>query len=56
LTVQSYIEALAKKHATLEHQLSEAHASPSTDAATISSIKRRKLQLKDQIEGLRGSH
>jgi hypothetical protein len=56
LTVQSHIEALAKKHANLENQLSEANASPSTDDATLSSIKRRKLHLKDQIEGFRSRH
>nr|WP_222042230.1 DUF465 domain-containing protein [Rhizobium laguerreae] len=56
LTVQSHFEALARKHANLERQLSEAISSPSTDDATISEIKRRKLSLKDQIEGLRTRH
>lgn len=55
MTVQSHIEALEKKHANLEHQLSEANASPSIDDTTISAIKRRKLVIKDQIEGLRSS-
>jgi hypothetical protein len=56
LTVQSHIQALVKKHANLEDELSEAKASPSTDAATITAIKRRKLAIKDQIEGLRSIH
>lgn len=56
MTVQSHIQALEKKHANLENQLSEANASPSTDDATISAIKRRKLVIKDQIEGLRTAH
>lgn len=55
MTVQSHIEALAKKHANLEHQLSEAQGSPSTDDATIRDIKRKKLHLKDHIEGLRAT-
>lgn len=56
MTVQSHIEALVNKHANLENQLSEANSSPSIDDATISYIKRRKLHLKDQIEGLRSKH
>lgn len=55
MTVQSHIKALEKKHANLEHQLSEANASPSTDDTTITAIKRRKLVIRDRIEGLRSS-
>lgn len=55
LTVQSHIQALARKHANLEQQLSEANASPSIDDTTITAIKRRKLVIKDQIEGLRSN-
>lgn len=53
MTVQSHIKALEKKHANLEHQLSEANASPSTDDTTITAIK--KLVIRDRIEGLRSS-
>lgn len=52
MTVQSHISSLEKKHQALEDELAKAHASPSTDDATLTSIKRRKLRVKDEIAGL----
>ncbi|WP_417845134.1 YdcH family protein [Thalassospira sp.] len=49
MSVQSHIEALTAKHATLEHELHTEQCRPSPDLSRISSIKRRKLEIKDEI-------
>jgi hypothetical protein len=49
MSVQSHIEALTAKHATLEQQLHTEQCRPSPDLSRISSIKRRKLEIKDEI-------
>ncbi|MFL0357508.1 YdcH family protein [Erythrobacter sp. GH1-10] len=45
----SHVNALQSKHAGLEAKLREELARPAPDAATIQSIKKRKLRLKEEI-------
>jgi len=45
----SHIHALQSKHAGLEAQLRKEMARPSPDAATVQSLKKRKLALKEEI-------
>lgn len=45
----SHVHALQSKHAGLEARLREEMARPSPDAATIQSLKKRKLALKEEI-------
>ena len=45
----SHVHALQSKHAGLEARLREEMARPSPDAATIQSLKKRKLALKEAI-------
>ena len=45
----SHVHALQSKHAGLEAQLREELARPSPDAATIQTLKKRKLALKEEI-------
>ncbi len=52
MTIQSHIESLKKRHGNLDRELSAAIASPSTDDAVITDIKRKKLKLKDEINRL----
>lgn len=54
MAVQARLETLENKHSALEEELHTALNHPSSDDATISDIKRRKLRLKDEIERLRG--
>jgi len=49
LTTQAHITALEKKHAELEEELKRAIAHASSDDRTITDIKRRKLQVKDEL-------
>lgn len=47
----SHITALQTKHAGLEARLREEMARPVPDTATIQSLKRQKLRLKEEIAG-----
>ena len=47
---------LEQRHLVLESQISEALTHPSSDGLLIAELKRRKLQLKDEIARLREGH
>jgi hypothetical protein len=47
-----HIEALKAKHASLEHAIIEENARPHPDDDAICSLKKRKLQIKDEITRL----
>ena len=53
MSIQSHLAELERKHQALETELADAIAHPSTDDLTIAELKRRKLQVKDEIERLR---
>jgi hypothetical protein len=53
MSIQSHLTELEQKHRALEDEIAEAIAHPSTDDATIAQLKRRKLQVKDQIARLK---
>ncbi|WP_174802345.1 YdcH family protein [Martelella limonii] len=52
MTVQTHLAALEEKHSELEKKLHAVMTSPSSHDEEIASIKRRKLQLKDEMERL----
>lgn len=53
MTIKSHLEQLVKKHGALETELAEAMAHPSTDDIVLTGLKRRKLQIKEEIERLK---
>jgi hypothetical protein len=53
MSIQSHLAELERRHQALEDELAEALAHPSTDDLTIAKLKRRKLQVRDEIERLR---
>ncbi len=53
MAIHSHLVELERKHRALEDELNEALAHPSTDDLKVAELKRRKLQLKDEIERLR---
>jgi hypothetical protein len=53
MSMQANLAELERRHQALEDEIAEAVAHPSTDDATISQLKRKKLQLKDEIERLK---
>jgi hypothetical protein len=53
MAIQAHLAELEKRHQALEDELNEALAHPSTDDLKVAELKRRKLQLKDEIARLR---
>lgn len=53
MSLQSHLAELEKKHRALEKALHEAKSRPSTSQVELADIKRRKLQLKDEISRLK---
>jgi hypothetical protein len=52
MSTVDHIEALKAKHASLEHAITEENSRPYPDDDTICSLKKRKLQIKDEITRL----
>lgn len=55
MAIQAHLAELERKHDVLEKQLHDALNHLSTDDITILELKRRKLQVKDEIERLRST-
>ena len=55
MAIQSHLAELERRHQALEDQIAEALVHPSTDDLTLAELKRRKLQVKDEIIRLKQS-
>ncbi|HET9902245.1 MAG TPA: DUF465 domain-containing protein [Xanthobacteraceae bacterium] len=53
MSIQAHLAELERRHRALEDELAEAMAHPSTDDLMIAQLKRKKLQVKDEIERLK---
>jgi hypothetical protein len=53
MAIESHLAELERKHRALEDEIAEALTHPSTDDLKIAELKRRKLQVKDEIARLR---
>lgn len=53
MAIESHLATLEKKHGTLEQEISTAMASPAIDNLLLTDLKRKKLQLKEQIEKIK---
>jgi hypothetical protein len=53
MSMQSHLAELERKHQALEDEITECLTHPATDDLRIVELKRRKLQVKDEIERLR---
>lgn len=49
MTSQTYITSLERRHQDLERKISEEMRHPARDALLIAALKRKKLELKDQM-------
>jgi hypothetical protein len=56
MAINAHVAELERRHHKLEREIADALAHSSTDDLTITELKRRKLQLKDEIERLRCEH
>lgn len=54
MSIESHLAELERRHSALEDKIKEAMSHPSSDTLAIAEMKRRKLQLKDEINRLRG--
>ena len=52
---QSRLQALRNKHANLSSRVKEAQSSPGIPDDVIKLLKKQKLMIKEQIEGIRES-
>lgn len=55
MALQNHLAELARKHQALEREIASAEAHPGAEEAKVAELKRRKLQLKDEISRLRSS-
>ncbi|MEM9060409.1 MAG: DUF465 domain-containing protein [Pseudomonadota bacterium] len=56
MDVSPHLETLRSKHAALESKIRDEERRPSSDSLEVASLKRRKLQLKEEIERLLAQH
>jgi hypothetical protein len=55
MSLQEHLVELKAQHQDLEEQIADALAHPSTDDSKIAELKRRKLQVKDEIARMQSS-
>lgn len=55
MSKETHLSELERRHKVLEDTLHAAMTSPSTDDAELNKLKRRKLQIKDEIARLKGT-
>ena len=53
MAIEAHLAELERRHQALEDEINEAQAHPSTDDLTLAELKRRKLQVKDEIARMR---
>jgi hypothetical protein len=55
MSIQAHLAELEKRHRALEDEIAEAMTHPSVDGLKIAELKRRKLQVKDEIARLKSA-
>jgi hypothetical protein len=53
MSVESHLTELERKHKAIERQIDEELAHPNADSLRLAALKRRKLQLKDNISKIK---
>lgn len=54
MSMDTRLAELERRHGDLEKQIADAMAHPGVDTLELSELKRRKLQLKDEIARVKG--
>ena len=52
MSLTSHLQELKRKHQTLSEEVERAQRAPGTDDLAISSLKKQKLRIKEEIERL----
>ena len=55
MSIDSHLAELERRHEALKREIQEARSHPSFDDLELAALKRRKLQVKDQIAKIRAS-
>ena len=55
MSVESHLAELQRRHQALKREIEEALTHPGTDTLEITEMKRRKLQIKDEIARLKSA-
>ena len=55
MAIEARIRELGARHQMLEKAIEDERRSPSGDSLRVHDLKRQKLKLKEEIEGLRGA-
>lgn len=55
MTTESHIAALQRRHREIDQQIDEEMTHPSHDDLLVAALKRKKLEIKDQLARLRAS-
>jgi hypothetical protein len=55
MPLENHLTELERKHRALEREIQDALSHPSMDDTRLAELKRRKLQIKDEIARLRES-
>lgn len=50
MNLESHLQELVRKHEALKAEIAEASAHPSADDIEVTTLKKRKLRLKEEIE------
>lgn len=53
MAMESHLAELERRHQALEREIEDAVHHPGSDTLEVTELKRRKLQLKDEIERLK---
>ena len=53
MSVESHLAELERRHEALKREIQEAQTHPGTDELEVAALKRRKLQIKDEIARLK---
>ncbi|WP_102961165.1 YdcH family protein [Mangrovicella endophytica] len=56
MSLDTHLATLEQRHSALDDEISSALTKPAMSDEEIRELKRRKLQLKDEIERLRTTH
>ena len=54
MAMESHLAELERRHQAIEKEIEDALNDPGTDDLTVADLKKRKLQLKDEISRLKG--
>ena len=53
MSIDTHLTSLENKHRAIEHEIAEEMSHPHSDSVKLQALKRKKLQLKDNISRIR---